>query len=145
MITSFNHTGVVVKDIDAMIAFYTDLLGLTVTARYEMHAGPEGDHAAIPGSKRVEVFLGLDEESHQLELIQYLEPVPEEGHVALHRLGSTHICFFVDNLAEIHKELSAKGIRFVTNPIFDKTPEGDDWGVVYFQDPEDNWLEFIQV
>lgn len=145
MITSFNHSGIVVRDLDEMLRFYTEALGLTVLERYEMEAGPEGDHAGIPGARRTEVFLGLGDDGHMLELIRYLEPLSSDGHVELNRLGATHVCFLVDDLDKAHQELVGKGVSFVTKPIFSKTPEGDDWGVVYFQDPEGNWLEFIQL
>jgi len=145
VVTSFNHSGIVVRDLDEMLRFYTEDLGLTVLERYEMEAGPEGDHAGIPGARRTEVFLGLGDDGHMLELIQYLEPVSSDGHVELNKLGATHVCFLVDDLDKAHQELAGKGVSFVTKPIFSKTPDGDDWGVVYFQDPEGNWLEFIQV
>lgn len=145
MITSFNHSGIVVQDLEEMLRFYTEDLGLTVLERYEMEAGPEGDHAGIPGARRTEVFLGLGDDGHMLELIRYLEPVSSDGHVELNKLGATHVCFLVDDLDKAHEELVGKGVSFVTKPIFSKTPEGDDWGVAYFQDPEGNWLEFIQL
>ena len=145
MITSFNHSGVIVSDIDKMLSFYTGVLGLTVLDRYDMDAGPDGDHAGIPGSKRVEIFLGLGDNGHMLELIQYVEPVSGDGHLELSQLGASHVCFLVDDLRQAHTDLAAKGVSFVTEPIFSKTPDGADWGVVYFQDPEGNWLEFIEV
>ena len=46
MITGFNHSGFVVKDIDKMVAFYRDLLGLTVLRDVDSKAPPEGDHTA---------------------------------------------------------------------------------------------------
>ena len=145
MITSFNHSGIVVRDVDEMLRFYTEDLGLVVLERYEMDAGPDGDHAGIPGAKRVEIFLGLGDDGHMLEFIQYFEPPSSDGHVALNKLGATHVCFLVDDLRKAHETLTAKGVSFVTDPIFAKTPDGGDWGVVYFQDPEGNWLEFIEV
>jgi len=145
MITSLNHTGVVVSDLDAMVRFYTEDLGLKVTARYESVGGEDGDHAGIPGSKRLEVFLGLDEEGHQVELLYYAKPPAGAGHLDKHQLGATHICFLVDDLRKTHAELAAKGVRFVKDPMFAKTPDGDDWGAAYFQDPEGNWLELIEV
>ena len=145
MISSFNHSGIIVKDIDAMLRFYTEDLGLKVLDRYDMEADQHGDHAGIPHAKRVELFMGLGDDGHMLELIQWHDPKSASGHLALNQLGATHICFLVDDLKSAYEELKGKGVTFVTEPKFDKTPEGDDWGVVYFQDPEGNWLEFIQL
>ena len=88
MITSFNHSGIVVQDLDEMLRFYTEDLGLTLFDRYEMDAGPDGDHAGIPGARRVEVFLGLGDDGHMLELIQYLDPLSSDGHVDLNKAGA---------------------------------------------------------
>ena len=142
MITSLNHTGIIVQDLDEMVRFYTEDLGLNVTARYESLGGKDGDHAGIPGSTRIEAFV---DESHQIELIYYAEPPANPGHLDKQQFGSTHICFLVDDLNKAYAELLAKGVRFVTEPNFATTPEGDEWGAVYFQDPEGNWLEFIQL
>ena len=144
MITSINHSGIVVDDLDAMERFYTEDLGLVVTARYEMEPTEEGDHAGIPGSHRREIFVGVDEDGPQIELLYYVTPRSEEGHVDRHQLGATHVCFMVDDLNKAHAELSAKGIRFVRDPVWATTPDGHEWGAAYFQDPEGNWLEFIQ-
>ena len=57
MLTSFNHTGIVVQDIDAMVEFYTGKLGLRVTDRYETDAGDHRDHTGVSGARRVLVFL----------------------------------------------------------------------------------------
>ena len=52
MITGFNHSGFVVRDIDKMVAFYRDVLGLTVLREVDSKASPEGDHTGIPGARR---------------------------------------------------------------------------------------------
>lgn len=144
MLTSFNHTGVVVQDIDAMVKFYVEELGLIEKARFETDASVRRDHTGIAGAKRVVVFLALDD-GHQLELVHYLEPSASGGHLDKHQLGVMHICFLVDDLVAIHAELTAKQVPFVTEPIFDTTPDGGRWGVAYCQDPEGNYLEFIEL
>ena len=144
MLTSFNHTGVVVRDIDAMVRFYTEELGLKEEARFETDASVRADHTGIAGAKRTVVFLGLGG-AHQLELVHYLAPVASDGHLDKHQFGATHVCFLVDDLVALHDDLSAKGVPFVTEPVFDNTPDGGQWGVAYCQDPEGNYLEFIEL
>ena len=58
MVTGFNHSGVVVDDLDAMIAFYTDVLGLEVLREVESIAPPGGDHTGIPNARRSLYSLG---------------------------------------------------------------------------------------
>jgi len=143
VVTGFNHTGIVVRDIDTMIEFYCGQLGLTELSRGESNAPPEGNHTGISGSRRTLVFVGM-EQGHRIELVKYHEPDSPDGYLGVPQLGAMHICFNVEDLRTTHKALSAKGIRFVTDPIFRITDDGGEHGIVYAQDPEGNWLEFIQ-
>ena len=143
MVTGFNHTGLVVDDIDGMVSFYCDVLGMSVLNRVESNAPPEGNHTGISGSKRTLVFVGL-EDGYKLELVKYHEPKSPDGHQQIPELGTAHICFNVDDLEKTHAELSARGVRFVTAPLFRATEDGGRHGIVYAQDPEGNWLEFIE-
>ena len=52
MVTGFNHSGFVVRDMDKMVSFYRDDLGLVVVREVESIAPPEGNHTGIPGVKR---------------------------------------------------------------------------------------------
>ena len=144
MVTGFNHSGVVVKDLSAMIEFYCDVLGLEVLREVDSIAPPAGDHTGIPGARRKLVFVGLAGDGHQLELVHYLDPVPSGGHLHHHQFGSSHVCFNVADLASIYGDLSGKGIRFVTEPKYRTTPDGARIGIIYALDPEGNYLEFIE-
>ena len=44
MVTGFNHSGFVVNDIDKMVAFYKDDLGLRVEREVDSKAPETGDH-----------------------------------------------------------------------------------------------------
>jgi catechol 2,3-dioxygenase-like lactoylglutathione lyase family enzyme len=142
MVSSFNHTGLVVDDLEAMVRFYCDDLGLKELRRIESVAPPEGNHTGIPGSRRTLVFVGF-EDGHRIELVKYHEPASPNGHLEIPQLGASHICFNVGDLQQTYEALSTKGIRFVTEPKFTER-HGRRSGIVYAQDPEGNWLEFIQ-
>ncbi len=144
MITGFNHSGFVVKDIDKMVAFYRDLLGLTVLREVDSVAPPDGDHTGIPGAHRTLVFVGKAEGNHALELVHFIEPPSPDGHLDRHQLGAAHVCFNVEDLETMHHKLRSQGVRFVTEPIFTELPSGGQRGICYAQDPEGNYLEFIQ-
>ena len=79
MVTGFNHSGFVVKDIEKMVEFYRDALGLTVMRELNSVAPPEGDHTGIPGARRTLVFVGKAESEHVLELVQFDEPAQPRG------------------------------------------------------------------
>jgi catechol 2,3-dioxygenase-like lactoylglutathione lyase family enzyme len=144
MIKGFFHSGLVVKDMDKMVAFYRDALGLSVLREAHSKAPPEGDHTGIPGAERILVFVGFPDGGHQIELVKYIDPPSPEGHLDKHQLGASHICFYVDDTDAIYKSLSAQGVHFVTPPIIRDNADGSHGGIVYFQDPEGNYLELIQ-
>ena len=144
MVTGFNHSGIVVRDLSAMIAFYCDELGLQVLREVDSVAPEGGDHTGIPGAKHKLVFVGLPDDAHQIELVHYLDPLPSDGHLHHHQFGSSHVCFNVSDLDGIHSRLSAKGVRFVTAPKYRTTPDGARVGICYALDPEGNYLEFLE-
>jgi glyoxylase I family protein len=144
MVTSFNHSGVVVEDLDAVLGFYVGLLGLEVVRELDSIAPPTGDHTGIPGARRKLVFVGVPGRDHLLELVHYFDPPSPDGHLERYQLGAAHVCFNVEGLEKLHADLSSSGVPFVTPPIFRETPDGGRAGVCYAQDPEGNWVEFIE-
>ena len=145
MITGLNHTGLVVQDIEKQVAFYRDVIGLRVVRDKEVVAPETGDHTGFPDVHRRLVFLGSDNGEHMLELIYYFNPPSPVGHqLEHHQVNSVHICFNVNNLDDIYIDLSEKGVRFFTPPKVINRPVGGRVGICYAQDPEGNWLEFIE-
>ncbi len=145
MVTGFNHSGFVVKDLEAMLAFYRDALGLTIVREADSIAPPEGNHTGIPGAHRTLIFVGTPEGEHVLELVYFIDPQSEDvGRPDRHQLGASHICFNVSDLASLHKKLSALGIEFITDPIFNTSDDGTIHGICYCKDPEGNFVELIQ-
>ncbi len=144
MVTGFNHSGFVVKNLETMLHFYRDLLGLTVLSESDNLAPPEGNHTGIPGAHRYLVFVGKEDSAHRLELVHFIEPPSPNGHLERNQLGASHVCFNVENLESLYIRLQSHDIEFVTPPIFRDLPEGGKHGICYAKDPEGNWLEFIQ-
>ena len=52
MIHGFHHTGLVVNDLDQMVHFYTQELGLQLLKEIDSIAPPEGDHTGVPAARR---------------------------------------------------------------------------------------------
>ena len=92
------------------------------------------------------VYLGVGDQRHSVELIQYLNPAGDA--VALpqrHQVGASHLGIIVDDLDAFYADLSAKGARFVSppatrpNPVYPAASKG-----CYMQDPDGNWLELLE-
>ena len=78
MITGFHHTGIVVRDLESMVRFYTEVIGLEKLMELDSVAPPEGDHTGVPGARRKLVFVGYAND-HQIELVHYFEPRDRGG------------------------------------------------------------------
>ena len=123
MVLGFNHSGFVVQDIDKMVSFYRDDLGLTVDREVDSKAPLEGDHTGIPGAHRTLVFVGKGGE-HALELVYYIYPESPEGHLERNQLGAAHVCFNVEDIEQLYEDLKSKGVHFTPPPIMKTNPYG---------------------
>ena len=145
MINGLSHTGLVVRDIEKQIVFYRDIIGLEVVREKNTIAPITGDHTAIPNARRRLVFLGKANSEHKLELVYYSDPQSPEGQPNdRHQVNAIHICFDVEDSEQLYKELLSKGVKFLTPPKLIKGTEGSGASICYAQDPEGNWLEFIE-
>lgn len=145
MITGFYHTGFVVRDLEAMTAFYRDVLGLAVQWELELEGEYISQLLGFPDAHLRIVLLGKEGDKHSLELIQYLNPPGGDGHGPTNALGASHLCFYVDDLEGMYRELSGHGLRFVNPPAVRDYQERGTFKVCYAQDPEGNWLELLEV
>ena len=118
---SLSHTTLAVRDLDAMLDFYCDVLGFVVTNRGEVGAGSEMAFISQdPLEHHQMVFVtGLPETQHQFVLADHLA----------FRTGS------LDDLRAIGARLDEVGVEGVI-PI----DHGNAWSL-YFNDPEGNGLE----
>lgn len=94
------NVGIAVRDLEAAIAFFTDL-GLTVVGRDEVSGewtdtavGLDGNHARI-------AMLATPDGHGQLELFEYIHPhaIETEPTVA-NEIGMHRVAFSVDNIEE---------------------------------------------
>ena len=146
MLKSMFHTGFVVRDIDKTIDFYTNVMGLKLVGRTER----SGDFASLllgfqdAHIKGAFVELG---DGHQLELIQYINPPVGDGRsLSLNDAGASHLAFFVENIEDFYANKSQRGLAFNSEPasLFDE--DGKLLRkALYAQDPDGNWLEFVEL
>ncbi len=119
------HTSITVKDIDASIRFYTEILGLKLVKRQE-----------IPENNAEIAFLEDGESSHQIELTywrskrEYIEG-DQLDHIALH----------VSDVDSVVEELRRKGVNIRKEPY--NLSRGQS-RIAFISDPNDIWIELIQ-
>jgi len=122
MINKINTTVLFVRDFDACVKFYRDILGLKVKdtdvgfTSFDV-AGQELALMDLPTASQM-----ISEEA--------VQPAKEGVHRVL--LGA-----FLDNCDEAYETLKAKGVQFI------KPPTTQPWGqrTAYFKDPDGNIWE----
>ena len=111
------HIAISVNDMEEALKFYSGLLGLEVMMDMEM----EGDPAieAILGVKNLRMrYVLFTGKGAQLNLLEFKNPKGENVAKKLRPYDHAihHIAFSVDNVEAAYKELSEKGIEFISPP-----------------------------
>jgi catechol 2,3-dioxygenase-like lactoylglutathione lyase family enzyme len=141
-----HHVGITVKDLDASIRFYHDVLGLEFSNEPSpWFDGPDlGPAVGVPGAALRQVSLLLGDTT--LELLEYKSPPSQtEGPLMSQSLGASHVAFQVDDIEAKKTELEAQGIQFYSdvNVVDEGVLAG--WRWVYFEDPDGYPLELVEV
>lgn len=127
---------------DRSLAFYRDLLGMKVISERIAPVDFASKVTGIPGASMKVVYVEAG--GYKLELIQYLTAQGEKVDPKTNRPGVAHLCFNVDDIMKAYQELSAKGVKFQSEPV--EVGGGPNKGgkAVYFLDPDGITIEFIQ-
>jgi catechol 2,3-dioxygenase-like lactoylglutathione lyase family enzyme len=141
-----HHVGITVKDLDASIRFYHDVLGLGFSNEPSpWFDAPElGVAVGVPGAGLRQVSLLLGDTT--LELLEYKSPPSETAEpLRSNNLGASHVAFLVEDIDAKKAELEASGIEFYSdvNVVDEGVLAG--WRWVYFQDPDGYPLELVEV
>lgn len=120
-----DHVGIIVRDIEITIQFYTNIVGLELKQRLTHTNGIF--QLAFLG------FNGKDET--EIELIQgYNDQLPNEGTVH-------HFAIYVDDIEAEFKRLKATEAQFIDEDIT-TLPNG--YRYFFISGPEGEWIEFFQ-
>ena len=141
-----HHVGITVRDLDASIRFYHDVLGLDFSNEPSpWFDSPElGPAVGVPGAALRQVSLLLGDA--MLELLEYKSPPSETQKPLLsNNIGASHVAFLVDDIDAKKAELEGKGIEFYSdvNVVEEGVLAG--WRWVYFEDPDGYPLELVEV
>ena len=126
MIRGLVHIGITVRDFDAMLGFYTTVLGLTVDSLVPHPRG--GRKACLRGS-----------DAEVIELISYPDPKPHQGRDRS-RTGIHHFGFVVDDVRAHRERLADLGVEFDG----EVAPNSKGDLVQHFWDPEGNRVHLTQ-
>lgn len=141
MVTGVNHTSFTVSDMERSVAFYRDVLGMTVISDREVDTPFAETVSGIPGARFRVVYLEAG--GDRLELIKYYSPPGKPLNSRTCDTGSAHLAFFVPDLKKAYQELKAKGVSFRSEPLRVGGGPNKDRLTVYFTDPDGIALELI--
>jgi catechol 2,3-dioxygenase-like lactoylglutathione lyase family enzyme len=140
-ITSVNHMSFTVSNLDKSAGFYSKVLGLRLMDVSDRDPGFSEKATGIKGAKFRIAYLSGNNCS--IELVQYLSPKGKKLDTKTSNVGSSHICFNVNNFIDLIKKLKKEKVKFASSPNL--IPGGPNKGrlMVYAKDPDSNNLEFI--
>ena len=110
MIKSFAHTGFVVSNLAKSIAFYTDVIGLSLIRETENSSEAL---AQVVGYNKAHVkiaSLNLGN-GHQLGLVEYVEPSSLHINIEPKNICAAHLAFFVEDISLGEMRLATGGVR----------------------------------
>jgi catechol 2,3-dioxygenase-like lactoylglutathione lyase family enzyme len=122
------EVAVVTTNLDAMVAFYGEFLGLELQAELE-----------FPGGLQRRYALG----GNVIKLVTYVEPppVPTAAGGGRVQAGIRYITFGVKDLTALAEKIAASPYELV-EPLTEFAPvPGMGW--LFVADPDGNWIEFF--
>ena len=143
-IEGVSHFGIQVADLDRSIAFYRDLLGLELIARWVRDQPYIQELVGYPGVVlHVAVFRFPNSESF-LEVLEYrnVEKTPVDPSNA--NPGTAHLCVYVPDLTALHARLAANGVRFVSGIKSPTIGPNSGAKVIYMIDPDGIRVELLE-
>ncbi len=139
MIKGINHTGIVVRNLDASIQFYCEVLGFELIRKIERPGGPISQVVGYGDAHLLAAHLSIG--NVMLEFIEYCNPEVLERYTQERAvIGGTHVAFDVDDIHSTYQKLLDKGANKLNPP----ERVASDKIVCYMQDPDGNWIELIE-
>ena len=110
MIKTIDHIGILTKDLQQSVEFYTNMLGFSISSKIEMEA--VGLSAIF-----------IEKNGSKIELMGYIGAIPKRSEDIEIIMGESsiplndHITFTVDDIGATVTELKEKGVEFSLEPI----------------------------
>lgn len=116
MFTRMDHVAICVQDMEKVIAFYQDVVGMEKTFDREFDAAM-ARLIGVEGARVRVVHMTLN--GSAIELFDYYTPQGEDAHPAPRQTdyGLTHIGFLVEDFWGTYQHLLDRGVRFLGEPV----------------------------
>jgi len=143
-VAGVGHFGIQVADIERSIAFYEQLLGLELVARWTRDQDYIQDLVGYPGVELHVAVFRLPKTDACLEVLEYknVERTPVDPGTA--NPGTAHLCLYVDDVEAAYERLSEAGVKFVSGVQIPTAGPSTGGRVVYMLDPDGIRIELLQ-
>jgi catechol 2,3-dioxygenase-like lactoylglutathione lyase family enzyme len=144
MIKATEHFSFTVSSLKDSLRFFGGLLGLPATPVTEVDNPDVARIVGVPGAVlRISIVKLPDGQS--IELIEYVKPKGKKLDLKVNNTGAAHIAFLVDDIQKMYDDLTGKGAKFASPPVWapDNTGKGR-WGVCYLKGPDGITIECIE-
>jgi diaminopimelate decarboxylase len=143
-VTGLDHVSVTSGELDRSLAFYCDLLGLTLRARGEAQGASEFEVTGIPDATVRWADLELPR-GQVLELIEFVDPRGSPVRPRANDPGATHISLRVADIDAAHERLREAEVPLRSDPV-EITDPGAWEGArcFYASDPDGVTIELIE-
>lgn len=145
-VESLYHTGLIVSDLERAVEFYSETLGLnTERAITDMSSEFLDRCVGLDGIELRMAYMGTGS-GHSIELIEYRAPAGSKSPAAFARndVGAAHVGMIVDDVLGWYDRLKAAGLNVMGPPVLREAEYPWARYAFYFQDPDGNWLEFVE-
>lgn len=150
MIRGFWHVSFTVRDLDASVKWYTEVLGLEFVRGQVQHNEYTGKLVGYPEAHLKVAQLRVPGQTipmsrHHIELVEYVNPRGEDIPLDTNRNGVGHWAFMVDDIHAEFDRLKALGVKFKADkPVAIEQGVNKGGFAVYFTDPDGITLELLQ-
>jgi glyoxylase I family protein len=142
MLLNTRHTGIVVHDMERMVCFWRDVMGLQVVVDFREKGHFIDTVQGLSGVRLRMIKLRAPDGSMIELLYDEAHPTPPSAHNDLCDRGIRHLAFTVADVEAAWATLRREGCVTLSEPI--TAPDGRA-RLFFARDPEGNLLEIVQV
>ncbi|WP_158917125.1 VOC family protein [Caulobacter sp. S45] len=136
-----DHSAIAVRDLNASLAFYCGLLGMSLGERF-LNVGVEQDRLdGLDGAEVDILALYSSEPGPHIELLHYRAPAPAavRAPLAPNDIGATRLVMSVDDLGVISDRLFRSDVPIVSKGLVERNGSRN----LLVRDPDDHLIELV--
>jgi len=136
----FRHVGIVVDDIDKMLFFYSKILGMEIISD-EVEEGPFLNEILGQDNLNARIVKLGKENKTIVELLDFNKKQNNFSKTII-KNGITHFALTVSNIESLRNNLIVNNFFTLSPP---KISVNKKFKVFFCKDPEDNFLELVEI